>query len=316
MNVSLIGFGKAGLELYNELVTNELVKSINVYDPNPTSFSSNVFQGSPKTVFSSSSFQFEDSIDLLVIASPDHRHKQYLAEAIHRDIPSFVEKPFVTSYADLEEIKNLLGSNPGYQSTSNLILRSAPLYQKVKELFASGRFGPKVFIEGKYLYGRWEKIVNGWRGHKDYSVVLGGLIHIIDLACYLTDDYKYKVELHRHRITSREPNDVLDFSQVSLASSETGFFSLTTSFSTNVEHRRDLAIYGDNAWIEIKGDEVRFDVSKLPELENLSPNPVSKGALLSEFISHLNGQSKDDGCFPTMREVLYVMDLCLGKSTY
>ena len=315
MKVVLVGHGKAGIELHKELTANSHIQSIEVYDPNPRSYTDLSAKNFPKTQFSSSPFLFQNPADLLVIASPDHTHTEYISESIQRNIPSFVEKPYVSSCKDLDKIKNLTRLNPDYQSTSNLILRSAPLFQKTKELFASGRFGSMVFIEGKYLYGRWEKLVNGWRGHKDYSVVLGGLIHIIDIACYVTSNFKHVVDIKHSRITSKEPRDVLDFSQVTLNSSTSGFFSLTTNYSTNVEHRRDFAIYGDNAWIEIRGNEVKFDVNKLPELQNLSPIPLKKGALLNEFVSHLSGRSFGEHCYPTLSEVIQLTDLCLGNST-
>lgn len=315
MKVVLVGHGKAGIELHKELTANSHIQSIEVYDPNPRSYTDLSAKYFPKTQFSSSPFLFQNPADLLVIASPDHTHTEYISESIQRNIPSFVEKPYVSSCKDLDKIKNLTRLNPDYQSTSNLILRSAPLFQKTKELFASGRFGSMVFIEGKYLYGRWEKLVNGWRGHKDYSVILGGLIHIIDIACYVTSNFKHVVDIKHSRITSKEPRDVLDFSQVTLNSSTSGFFSLTTNYSTNVEHRRDFAIYGDNAWIEIRGNEVKFDVNKLPELQNLSPIPSKKGALLNEFVSHLSGRSVGEHCYPTLSEVIQLTDLCLGNST-
>ena len=315
MKVVLVGHGKAGIELHKELTANSHIQSIEVYDPNPKSYTDFLANDFPKTQFSSSPFLFQNPADLLVIASPDHTHTEYISESIQRNIPSFVEKPYVSSCKDLDKIKNLTRLNPEYQSTSNLILRSAPLFQKTKELFASGRFGSKVFIEGKYLYGRWEKLVNGWRGHKDYSVVLGGLIHIIDIACYVTNNFNCDVVIKHSRITSKEPRDVLDFSQVTLNSGTSGFFSLTTNYSTNVEHRRDFAIYGDNAWIEIRGNEVRFDVDELPELQNLTPIPLKKRTLLNEFVSHLSGQSVGEHCYPTLSEVIQLTDLCLGNST-
>jgi hypothetical protein len=141
------------------------------------------------------------------------------------------------------------------------------------------------------------------------------LIHIIDIACYVTSNFKHDVDIKHSRITSKEPRDVLDFSQVTLNSNTSGFFSLTTNFSTNVEHRRDFAIYGDNAWIEIRGNEVRFDVDKLPELQNLTPIPLKKGALLNEFISHLSGQCVGEHFYPTLSEIIQLTDLCLGNST-
>ena len=60
---------------------------------------------------------------------------------------------------------------------------------------------------------------------------------------------------------------------------------------------------------------VFVDVDKLPELQNLTPIPLKKGALLNEFISHVSGESIGEHCYPTLGEVIQVTELCLGNST-
>ena len=52
----------------------------------------------------------------------------------------------------------------------------------------------KIFhLEAGYESGRLFKIKDGWRGkNKDYSLVHGGMIHMIDLVMWLLEFLKKK----------------------------------------------------------------------------------------------------------------------------
>lgn len=315
MKIALIGFGKAGRQIFNDLVCNKLVTSILVFDPHlikPIEFNDEQMQ---KTAFYSDIFRFEQSVDLVVIASPDNQHSDYLVNCIKLGIPSFVEKPFVSSEFEYLKVKEMLLFKPNYKTSSNLILRSSPLFSALKDEFSDGTFGTNVFIEGKYLYGRWSKISEGWRGYKDYSVILGGLIHIVDIACYITSNFNHKVSIQSQRITSKEPIGINDFAQLSMSSEKTGFCSLTTNFSAKVEHRRDISIYGDLSWVEVKGSDVYYDPNQHRKLAGLSPTPQTKGALVSEFIKYLSGENHKENLLPSLEEIFKVLEICFGLST-
>jgi len=313
MKVALLGFGKAGKVLFSELLRNPLIQSISIYDPDWTTFNSVPNSISKSVEFTDERFPFDLSFDFIVVASPDNSHINYISEAIEKKIPTFVEKPYLSSIRDIGFVKELLKHFPNYQSTSNLVLRSSPLFREIKKLYSKGIFGKRVFIEGKYLYGRWEKLESGWRGLDNYSVTLGGLIHIVDLACFITDNYAYENQLSLGRLTFRPPISINDYSQLSLNSEKTGFLSLATNFSAAIDHRRDFAIYGDLACVEVRGQQVWASDAKLGYLEKLSSMPA-EGELLREFISQLNGY-KVETSFPSIREIFQVLDLCIGKST-
>jgi len=315
MKVALLGFGKAGQALFEELNQNPYIENISVYDPDFTVPKASTLDNLPKIVFFKDEFRFENQVDLVIIATPDHVHLQYLLKCIELGIPSFVEKPFVSSRKQFEAVNLVLSNKPDYLTTCNLILRTSPLFKQLREEFVNGTFGTRVFIEGKYLYGRWKKLVDGWRGHKDYSVVLGGLIHLVDLACYITRNFDYDVSIHSQRLTYKEPSSVVDFAQISMSSPVSGFYSLSTNFSANVEHRRDFAIYGDSAWVDIKGQVIECSNNILSSLGSLSPNPPFKGALLSEFIAKLNGAESDSSSFPKMDEIQKTLSICFGYSS-
>ena len=313
MNVALIGYGNAGQALFEALTVNQYVGSIHVYDPAFDSIIAPVFPRNKKFVFHDKPIDVDSSFDLVVVATPDHLHKEYILNAISLGISCFVEKPLITSKVDLIEVINATNVNPETKITTNLILRASPLFVEIRKLFLNGAFGSSVFIEGKYLYGRWEKLVNGWRGTADYSVILGGLIHLVDLVCFISNEFNYDCKIDFQRFTNKFPSDVKDFGSIVLTSPNIGIAHLATSFSTPVDHRRDLAIYGDNGWIEVRGTEVLTggNLAGL-NLENLPTKSTSKGDLLSAFINDINNEGVAEYLYPSKNEMIQVLKLCLG----
>lgn len=314
MKVALVGCGKAGKALLNELIVNPIVASIRVYDPEFEKIQNedNLFE--KNISFYSNLDYFRSDLDLLVIASPDHLHAKYLIEAIDSGINCFVEKPGVTNISDLIAMKTAIENNPKVQITSNLILRAAPLFIALQKAFNENAFGSKVFIEGKYLYGRWEKLSTGWRGESGYSVILGGLIHIVDLLCFVTGNYEFEKKTEYHRLTNKMPNIINDFGSMILSNTNIGLAHLTTHFSSPIDHRRDFAIYGDNGWIEIHGKQVSAGggIAEL-NLDKLSAIANSKGDLLRSFIGNISQNYQGVSLHPTKIEMLKVLELCIDR---
>ena len=54
-----------------------------------------------------------------------------------------------------------------------MVLRNHPKFLKIKELISSGQIGKIYHIEGEYNYGRFHKLINGWRGKIPHSVMAG-----------------------------------------------------------------------------------------------------------------------------------------------
>jgi predicted dehydrogenase len=317
MRVALVGCGKAGKALLDELRINPIVESIKVYDPKFDKVQSEYISTEKNISFYQSLEGFMKNLDLLVIASPDHLHAGYLTDAIALGINCFVEKPAVASISDFIALKAAIESNPEVQITSNLILRAAPLFIALRKAFNENAFGSKVFIEGKYLYGRWEKLSTGWRGATGYSVILGGLIHLVDMLCFVTSNYEFQRKTEFHRLTNKMPHDIDDFGSIVLSNTNVGLAHLTTNFSSPIEHRRDFAIYGDNGWIEIRGKQV-YSGGKIAglNLDNLSAVAKSKGDLLRSFIGNVSQNSYGASIYPTKIEMLKVLELCIEHKEF
>jgi predicted dehydrogenase len=313
VKAALIGCGKAGADLLEELVGNNAITSIDIFDPRVHEMQ-NLNGLSSKIELRSSSSPKDFDYQLAVIASPDHTHFKYAKDFLQNDVHSFIEKPMVTNSQDLARLIKIVESRADIKLSNNFILRASPLFQRLRELISDGVLGPKLFIEGKYLYGRWSKLMNGWRGSSldDYSVILGGLIHIVDLCCYLTETFDFDVQQERIRLTDLPPNHIRDFGQIRLMSEKIGVCSLTTTFSSPVNHRRDISIYGDLGWIEVIGESIQTGGS-LAELglEKLSTRSESKGTLLEEFIKKIQGQPTRPHLCPSALEVIKVHELLM-----
>jgi predicted dehydrogenase len=118
--------------------------------------------------------------DIVSIASPDNTHGEYVIDALKHGCHVFCEKPLATDHRDLEEIVNLRGDRAIWQ---NFPLRYQPIFKMLKDKMPD--FGEIYRIEASYNWGRTYKLYETWRT-KDYSLVTGGMIHMIDLVTYLT----------------------------------------------------------------------------------------------------------------------------------
>ena len=104
------------------------------------------------------------SVDIVSIASYDADHYEQVLAALQSGKHVFVEKPLCRNLQELKAIKKAWSVNKGkLKLTSNLVLRAAPLYQWLKEKIQSGDLGEIYAFDGDYLYGRLDKITDGWR---------------------------------------------------------------------------------------------------------------------------------------------------------
>ena len=118
--------------------------------------------------------------DIYSIATPDSLHGEQTIEALRTGRHVFCEKPLCINEEELEEIKL-------YQRSSrigqNFPLRHQPIFTDLKD----HDFGEIYRIEASYNWGRTHKLFEGWRAaDPNYSLVMGGLIHMVDLVLWLT----------------------------------------------------------------------------------------------------------------------------------
>ena len=186
LQVALIGLG-VGRNHLNTIESNEFceVRQICDFSQQKLDEAGAQIPGAALTTNSETAIT-DPSVDLVVIASYDDHHFHEVMLAISNGKHVFVEKPLCLSDSELSHIHMALTTNPSVRISSNLVLRTTPLFQGIAREIDQGIFGKVFFIEADYLWGRKEKLVNGWRTKLDnYSIILGAGVHMVDLVMWL-----------------------------------------------------------------------------------------------------------------------------------
>ncbi len=122
------------------------------------------------------------SINLVSIASYDNYHFKQIKKCIKFKKHIIVEKPMCLTENNLIQINKLLKKNTNVKMTSNLVLRVNSLFNKFKQKISPSK---TFYIEADYNWGRKYKLY-GWRSAlKDYSIIKGAAIHMVDLCNWL-----------------------------------------------------------------------------------------------------------------------------------
>jgi predicted dehydrogenase len=235
----------------------------------------------------------DTGVDAVSIASWDDAHAGQVMAAFSAGKHVFVEKPLCRSYAEASAVKASWLSSPGRHLASNLVLRAAPLYQWLRGIIGEGRLGEIYAFDGDYLYGRLHKITDGWRKDVlDYSVMVGGGIHLVDLMLWLTGQRPEKVTAVGSQLASRGSG----FRYHDFAASTYRFRSglvgrVTANFGCVHRHQHVVRIFGTAGTFIYDDQGARLHESRdpgaAPSLVTLAPVPASKGDLIPGFVDSI-----------------------------
>ncbi|TLG77597.1 Gfo/Idh/MocA family oxidoreductase [Methylocystis sp. B8] len=235
-------------------------------------------------------------VDVVSIASFDDAHFDQVMRALAAGKHVFVEKPLCRTAAELAQIRAALDANASLHLASNLVLRGADLYRWLRAEIASGAFGEIYAFDGDYLYGRLHKITEGWRGEtENYSVMLGGGIHMIDLMLWLTGERPVSVQAVGNRICTRGTNfHYDDFIAATLTFASGMVGRITANFGCVHRHQHVVRIFGTRKTFILDDAGPRLMTTRdpvIPGLQvapaepiNLASKPAHKGALIPAFI--------------------------------
>ena len=235
----------------------------------------------------------DPNIQLVCIASYDDVHEQQVVSALRNNKHVFVEKPLCLTSQELNNIANELKLHPHLLLSSNLILRKTPRFIELHERIASGQLGNIFHIDGSYDYGRLHKLTDGWRGKiPNYSVTLGGGIHLIDLIIWLSGKkITYVSGVGNGLATSESQFDGLSLTSASIEFNDGSTAQITSNYASVAPHHHKLCIYGTDGTFEQSHLGASYYWSRDPNEQTekvSSPYPgTSKGDLLANFIDSI-----------------------------
>jgi predicted dehydrogenase len=233
----------------------------------------------------------DPEVQLVSLASFDEAHFGQVVAALGAGKHVFVEKPLCRSLEELQRVQRAWRQHRGkVKLASNLVLRAAPLYRYAKELLDAGRLGDIYAFDGEYLYGRLEKITHGWRKDEpEYSVILGGGVHLVDLLLGLTGQRPTMVRAVGNRLCSRGTEfRYPDYVAATLTFSSGLIGRITANFGCVQPHQHVVRIFGtkgtwhydDQGARWFTGRDPASPAAPLPQ----AALPASKGELIPGFV--------------------------------
>ena len=237
-------------------------------------------------------------IDLVCIASFDNYHFEHIIKALDNDKHVFVEKPICLNKKELDQIKKKLNQKKKLKFSSNLVLRNHPYVKKIDQLIKKKKLGKVYYVEAEYNYGRVEKIINGWRGQiKNYSIILGGGIHIIDIIEKIfNNNYKISNIVANKIVTNKSTFKNYDFATATFKYNSGLIVKLNFNFGCVLPHSHVFRVYGTNGTYKFDTfEEVFISKKKLKIKEykkKVNLNHDYKKEILKSFIDHIKFNKK------------------------
>jgi predicted dehydrogenase len=232
----------------------------------------------------------DPEVDIVSIATFDHLHYDEVCRALDAGKHVFVEKPLCRTAAEVDDIEARWAKAGNLHLRSNLVLRGAPVYGWLRQAIQAGEFGEIYAFDGDYLYGRMEKITQGWRKDvPDYSVMEGGGVHIIDLMLWLTGETPENVSLRGNKIATRGTGFQYDDFMAATFDFPSGAIGrITANFGCVHPHHHVIRVFGTKATFiyDDQGPRLfrdRRDGATAEKLD-LAPLPDGKGVLIPDFI--------------------------------
>ncbi len=256
-------------------------------------------------------------IDLVCIASYDEFHYQQVITCLQNGKHVYVEKPICLRKEELEDIHTNLKMYPNLNISANMVLRTCPLFIKVREEVSSFKMGDLYHLEADYLWGRKEKLISGWRAEADfYSIIYGAAVHMIDLVLWITGKKPVRVKaLGSNKIASGTSQKHNDFVILLLEFEDKMTVKISAHGGGVHPHFHALKIFGkESTFIHDYTNTLWIDTSDFNQKyrHESAPYPEKKlrGKSLISFVNSLSNEeqkvlvSKDD--------IFNAMSICLA----
>ena len=259
---------------------------------------------------------FKDkTVNLVSIASYDDDHFNQVKKSLNNNKNVIVEKPICLNNLELKKISKILKKKKNLKLTSNLVLRTEPIFKKIKKIISKKNFGKINIIEADYIWARPWKL-EGWRSQKkEYSIIHGAAIHMIDLVNWILNDKPSEVitlgSINKNLKKFKKVSDCL----LLLKYDKNISVKISVIATSPYRHFHELKIFSnkyslihniDRSKI-IKGFEKK---NKVLNLEEPYPQKKNRGILINNFINSL--LDKNQKHFIDQNEVINSMSVALA----
>jgi predicted dehydrogenase len=265
MKALIIGFGKMGMLHAATLNSLDAVTEVILCDASALVREAvRAFSPGRKVYADYKEALERETIDLAVIATPNHVHFPVLCDLLKKKIHTFIEKPFVADFTEAQAAYDLFRRN-GAPDTKIMIgycLRFVPTYGIVKKMILEGALGKISDFEVQMYSSDVLEPQKGWRfekSRKGSGVLLDLGSHVIDLTRFL-----FGMPEKVSGVTeSRVSKGIEDYFKAHFFYQG---FSGTVEASWSVPNIRKptpvVSVRGENGTLTVTNDEVVTDFKK------------------------------------------------------
>jgi len=217
----------------------------------------------------------DPDIDIVSVASYDNFHAEHVVAALENGKHVFVEKPLCMSRDEATRIRAVLSSHPNLKLSSNLSLRTCPRFCEAKRKIDEGDMGTVFLCQADYLWGRSQKLTEGWRNEMPfYSIIYGAAVHMVDLILWITGKRPIEVQAYGGRLASEGTTLRFNDLAVILLRFEDGMIGSVTASGMCVHpHFHNLSLYGTKATFDHGFNGAQLFTTSDPAV---APEPVAE----------------------------------------
>lgn len=210
----------------------------------------------------------DPAIDLIVVASPDHFHREHTVAALEAGKHVLCEKPMAPSADECAQMVAAADRSRGKLMIGHIV-RFTPIFQTIKQLVDDGDLG-EVFYVGTDYQHDYAKLggANAWRFDPKLArhVFLGGGCHAVDLMRWFLGPLAEVTAVANHIALPQSPTDDCIIACYTSESNQLG--RVFVSSGCHRPYSIELAVYGTKgtAMATNVDTEARLWLSRVPGL--------------------------------------------------
>ena len=202
MKIGVVGLGNRIAHVFHELKKiNSEAELVAYVDPQPIgktfAVTNNFFP--QQCYLTLKEMITKESLDLLMIGSPNHLHLEHIKEGLNAGLKIFAEKPIVVDENQTFELAKLIKEFGSDQILVGLVLRYSQHARSVRNLINKNIIGDVVSIEASEHIMPWHGgfFMRNWRRKEKYS---GGFM--LEKCCHDIDFYSMIVKSRPIKVAS------------------------------------------------------------------------------------------------------------------
>ena len=276
----IIGYGGMGSYHKKELMPNELVQVVGVYDIAQTAQDS-AREAGLKVYDSLEHVLADETVEAVLIATPNDAHKTIAIAALHAGKHVICEKPVAMNFAELDDIL-AVAKETGNTFMVHQNRRWDPDFLVIRDLYQTGQIGDLFQIESR-VHGA-NGIPGDWREQAKHGggMLLDWGVHLIDQLLWLIDSPIKQMSADFSYILGNEVDDGF----ILYLTFENGIRALIEVGTTNYSQLPRWYVKGLNGAAKIENWDLSGElVVATNKADLIAPKPIKAGVGLTKTMA-------------------------------